>query len=52
MSGKKRPRGRCPRCRKLVAVHPDGKLWWHYLPGWGLWSDGGDCPGSRGKPEP
>lgn len=42
----KRPRRDCPACkRKAVAVMADGTLWWHKWPGWGLWSDGGDCKG-------
>ena len=38
----------CTVCgRKNVAVMRDGTLWWHKLPNWGLWSDGGDCKGDK-----
>ena len=48
MSGKPRPRRDCPVCgRKTVAVLRSGHLYWHKRPGWGLWSDGGDCQGER-----
>ena len=44
--GKKRPRADCPVCKRpRVALMADGTLWWHKWPGWGLWSDGGDCKG-------
>jgi len=43
-----RPRRDCPACgRQQVAVMADGTLWWHKWPGWGLWSDGGDCKGAK-----
>ena len=46
---RRRPRRDCPGCgRPGVAVMADGSLWPHKLPGWGLWSDGGDCKGGRG----
>jgi hypothetical protein len=45
-TGRKRPRRDCLVChRKQVAIMADGSLWWHKWPGWGLWSDGGDCRG-------
>lgn len=47
MSGKARPRRQCPTCRKLVAVHLDGRLWDHMYPGFTFWDPGlgRSCPG-------
>lgn len=50
MSGKPRPRERCPVCGKNVALYANGQRWVHYVPGFGLWSD--PNPWCRGSGRP